>query len=43
MVYVYDYTGGATSVYESGAYVEFYGSGGDHFAVDVPTDGAGER
>ncbi len=38
LVFVYDYTGGSTSLYESGAHVDFYGPDGSSIPVDVPTD-----
>ncbi len=45
LVYVYDFTGGPTRLFESGAHVTFYGPGDDaQIDVDVPTDSdAGER
>ncbi len=38
LVYVYDYSGSDTSLYESGAHVDFYGPDGSTIPVDVPTD-----
>ncbi len=38
-VFVYDYTGGSVSLYESGVHVTFYGPDDvDSIDVDVPTD-----
>ncbi len=43
LVYVYDYTGGGTSLFESSAHVTFYGPDGTQIDVDVPTEAGGER